>query len=117
MNFADGVLRHPTQLYEVLFALALGIFLLRRMRRPFIAGDLFKMFMVAYFTFRLVCDFLKPDVRVFLGLSSIQWACLAMLVYYSRDWARWLKQSHAGSHTKTILCTDDSLHSSSEGFR
>jgi phosphatidylglycerol:prolipoprotein diacylglycerol transferase len=90
VNFGDGIPRHPTQLYEVLFALALGGYLWRRMYRPFVPGVIFKMFIVAYFTFRLTCDFLKPDVRVFLGLSSIQLACVAMLLYYSPDWLRWL---------------------------
>jgi len=90
VNFGDGIARHPTQLYEVLFVLALGVFLWRRMQRPHEEGDIFRMFMAAYFTFRLLCDFLKPDVRVFLGLSSIQWACALMLAYYSRDILRWM---------------------------
>ena len=90
VNFGDGIPRHPTQLYEALFVLALGGYLWRRMQRPFISGDIFKRFMVAYFAFRLACDFLKPDVRVFLGLSSIQLACMAMLIYYSPDLRRWL---------------------------
>lgn len=93
VNFGDGTARHPTQLYEVLFVLALGGFLWWRMLGPFVAGDLFKMFMVAYFAFRLACDFIKPDVRVLFGLSSIQWACAAMLCYYSSDWTRWLAPS------------------------
>jgi prolipoprotein diacylglyceryltransferase len=90
VNFGDGIARHPTQLYELLFVLALGVFLWRRMQRPHEEGDIFRMFMAAYFTFRLLCDFLKPDVRVFLGLSSIQWACALMLAYYSRDILRWM---------------------------
>jgi phosphatidylglycerol:prolipoprotein diacylglycerol transferase len=90
VNFGDGIARHPTQVYEIFFAVALGLFLFRRMLRQFVPGDIFKMFMVAYFSFRIACDFLKPDVRVFLGLSSIQWACLFMLAYYSPDWLRWL---------------------------
>src|SRR5215469_891237 len=63
VDFGDGVGRHPTQVYELLFVLALGGFLWRRIERPYARGDLFKMFMVAYFAFRLSCDFLKPDVR------------------------------------------------------
>ena len=90
VNFGDGIPRHPTQLYEALFALALGGYLWRRMQLPYLPGDIFKRFMVAYFTFRLACDFLKPDVRLFLGLSSIQLACMAMLIYYSADLLRWL---------------------------
>jgi len=89
VNFGDGVPRHPTQIYEIVFVLALAAFLWRVSRQPFQAGDLFKIFMVGYFSFRLTIDFLKPDVRVFLRLSSIQWACVAMLVYYLPDIYRW----------------------------
>jgi len=73
----------------VLFVLALGVILWRRTRLAHAEGDIFKMFMVGYFGFRLLCDFLKPDVRVFAGLSSIQWACVGMLLYYFRDILRW----------------------------
>ena len=89
VNFGDGVARHPTQLYEVVFAVALGAFLWRQMRRPHVSGDIFKLFMVAYFAFRLMVDALKPEVRVFAGLSSIQWVCVAVLAYYAGDVLRW----------------------------
>ncbi|HLK16825.1 MAG TPA: hypothetical protein VKT78_18600, partial [Fimbriimonadaceae bacterium] len=56
----------------------------------FLPGDAFKLFMVAYLSFRLLCDFLKPYPRIFLGLGGIQWACVLILLYYSRDIARWL---------------------------
>jgi phosphatidylglycerol:prolipoprotein diacylglycerol transferase len=91
INFGDGITRHPTQLYEIIFAIALGAFLCRRMKAHLPDGDVFKIFMVGYFTFRLACDFLKPDVRVMLGMSAIQWACLLMLVYYAPDITRWLQ--------------------------
>ena len=57
----------------------------------FLPGDAFKLFMVAYMSFRLFCDFIKPYPRIFLGLGGIQWACLLVLLYYSRDVARWLR--------------------------
>jgi phosphatidylglycerol:prolipoprotein diacylglycerol transferase len=59
----------------------------------FLPGDAFKLFMVAYLSFRLLCDFLKPYPRIFLGLGGIQWACVLLLLYYSRDVARWLRPS------------------------
>lgn len=59
-------------------------------RRP-LPGDAFKLFMVAYMSFRLLCDFIKPYPRIFLGLGGIQWACLLILLYYSRDVTRWLR--------------------------
>jgi len=72
VNFGDGIPRHPTQLYEVLFALTLGVFLWRRSKQPHTEGDLFRLFMVGYFSFRLICDFLKPDdARIFAGLTAI----------------------------------------------
>ncbi len=91
VDFGDGIHRHPTQLYEILFVIALAALLWRWSQRPHRSGDLFKGFMVGYFGWRLVVDFLKPDVRVLLGLSSIQWACVAMLAYYARDIAVWLR--------------------------
>jgi phosphatidylglycerol---prolipoprotein diacylglyceryl transferase len=107
VNFGDGVTRHPTQLYEIIFALALGVFLCHRMKYRFPEGDIFKMFMVTYFTFRILCDFLKPDFRVFLRMSSIQWACLVMVFYYARDIARWLRhddriQQDSGDQVKNL---------------
>lgn len=89
VNFGDGLLRHPTQLYEIVFVLALAAILWRKMQQPHAEGDIFKLFMLSYFVFRFACDFLKPDVRVLAGLSSIQWACAGMVFYYSADIARW----------------------------
>ena len=89
VDFGDGIRRHPTQLYESVFALALFFFLLRLLKRPHREGDVFKIFMVAYFGWRLAIDFLKPEMRI-AGLGGIQWACAAMLVYYARDILRWL---------------------------
>jgi prolipoprotein diacylglyceryltransferase len=93
INFGDGAPRHPTQLYEIFFVVLLGIVIFALSRRPHFDGDLFKVFMVGYFVFRLGCDFLKPGVRVFAGLSSIQCACLAMILYYLSDVFRWLRLS------------------------
>jgi phosphatidylglycerol---prolipoprotein diacylglyceryl transferase len=88
VDFGDG-LRHPTQLYEILFLIVLGVAIERVARKPYREGDLFKLFMVAYFAFRLAVDFLKPETRIFADLSSIQWACVALLAFYSRDIFRW----------------------------
>ncbi len=84
VDFGDGILRHPVQIYEILFMIALTIWLWRLGRKPHREGELFKAFMVAYMGFRLVVDFLKPAVP-FLGLTAIQWVCVAVLVYYRRD--------------------------------
>jgi len=92
VNFGDGVPRHPTQLYEIAFALLLAAFIIAFSRRAHREGDLFKLFMVGYFAFRLGVDFIKPEVRVLAGLSSIQWACIFVLLYYAPDVLRWLRE-------------------------
>jgi phosphatidylglycerol:prolipoprotein diacylglycerol transferase len=78
---ADGVKRHPVALYEIAFLLLLLPIVRRRYA---VEGDSFRIFLSGYLAFRLLVDFLKPDPpRIFLGLSAIQWACLAGLGYYA----------------------------------
>lgn len=87
VDLGDGVRRHPTALYESAFALLLGAVLLR-ISPPRRRGNLFKIFMVSYLAFRLLVEVIKPEVRVALGLTSIQWACVAGLAYYVQWYAR-----------------------------
>lgn len=90
MDFGDGVARHPTQLYEIVFLILLAASLWRMMRIPHSTGDVFKAFMIAYLSWRFMIDFLKPDVT-FWKLSAIQWTCLAALVIYRSHLRRVLK--------------------------
>ncbi|MBD1905474.1 prolipoprotein diacylglyceryl transferase [Funiculus sociatus GB2-A5] len=85
VDFGDRILRHPTQIYEIIFLLILIIFLKIRSRYHRQEGDLFKFYMVAYLSFRLLIDFLKPDFHPIFGLSAIQIACLLGLLYYHRS--------------------------------
>lgn len=85
VDFGDGIPRHPTQLYEIAFAAGLW-FILRRLQPAFAAqpGLLFKALLVAYLAWRLGIDALKPVPFSYpLGLSGIQWVCLAALVLYA----------------------------------
>ena len=106
VDFGDGIARHPTPIYEILFLFVLGMFLLRRAGISHREGDLFKAFMVGYLGFRLLVDFWKPEVRVAAGLSSIQWACVAMLLYYRRDLWRWAKWSHLPATQTAVVRTE-----------
>ena len=82
VDFGDGIARHPTQLYEIVFLAGLGALLLASAPRLPLAGDRFKAFMIAYLAFRFAIDFIKPAIRIG-GLSTIQWAALATIAYYA----------------------------------
>lgn len=87
VDFGDGIPRHPTQLYEILFLALVWLMLRWRVSiqpqdNPLAEGDQFKFYMIAYLSFRLVIDVIKPDFHPFLGLSAIQIACLVGLIYY-----------------------------------
>lgn len=95
VDFGDGVSRHPTQLYEILFLAGLGIAIVALRRRPHLVGDQFKAFIAGYMAWRFGIDFVKPAAAV-AGLSVIQWACLATLAYYGphlRRLAGWAARS------------------------
>jgi len=79
VDFGDGIPRHPTQLYEILFLVLLGLHIAKRMGSAFPRGALFREFAVGYLAFRLAIDFLKPAPTL-AGLGAIQWACAAALV-------------------------------------
>jgi phosphatidylglycerol:prolipoprotein diacylglycerol transferase len=83
IDFGDGIRRHPTNLYEILFWIILWISLNTIEKKHTLAnGARFKLFMTAYLTFRFCIEFIKPAYVFSFGLCVIQLACLAGLVYY-----------------------------------
>jgi phosphatidylglycerol:prolipoprotein diacylglycerol transferase len=84
VDFGDGIARHPTQVYDMLFALAMGALLWRARhalaRAP---GLAFKLYLSAYLAWRLLVDGIKPVPYAYaLGWSGIQGVCaLALLCY------------------------------------
>jgi prolipoprotein diacylglyceryltransferase len=84
IDLGDGILRHPIMLYEMIY-LVLLIFLFNSLKnKTLINGDRFKLFMVLYFLFRFLIEFIKPYQSLFLNLSSIHWSALFIFIYYYR---------------------------------
>lgn len=83
MDLGDGLKRHPIALYEVLFLILLFAVLKRYL--DFLKkedGLLFKIFMMVYFGFRFLIEFIKPNIFLVFGFSSIQLLCLICWIYY-----------------------------------
>ena len=103
IDFGDGVARHPTQLYEIVFLVALALFLLWPPAGALREGDLFRGFVLGYLLFRFLVDFLKPYETV-AGLGVLQWVALLTILVQARELPRLgrvflLRRDHE-AHTK-----------------
>lgn len=97
VDFGDGIARHPTQLYDMAFALLWGGALLatreRWRARP---GLMFKFYLAGYLLWRLWVDGLKPVPYFYPAqLSGIQLVCLVALLCYTPLLLRQLLGPHA----------------------
>ena len=83
IDFGDGITRHPTNLYEIIFWIFLWLALFSIDNRYQLNdGGRFKILMTTYLIFRLCIEFIKPAYFFNFGLSAIQLACVAGLLYY-----------------------------------
>ena len=86
MNLGDGLSRHPVDLYEIIFLILLWIAFIRiRKKYELRTGAYFRIFMIAYLSFRFLLDIMKPHFNIIGNLSVIQLACVAGLLYYRSD--------------------------------
>jgi phosphatidylglycerol---prolipoprotein diacylglyceryl transferase len=84
VDFGDGIPRHPTQVYDMLFVLAAGA-ALWHWRAPLARspGLAFKLYLASYLAWRLCVDGIKPVPYAYaFGLSGIQWVCIVALMGY-----------------------------------
>lgn len=80
--YQAGAVRHPAALYEMALDLTLFAFLWRRRLSSFRDGELFRMYVVGYALIRFPLEFLRyqPTPRDFLGLTLVQWLCIAAVL-------------------------------------
>ena len=94
MNLGDGKMRHPIMLYEMAFLAVLFVFFKKLFQKKFKNyrnGDAFIIFMLLYFTFRFLMEFLKPRYEIFLGLTIIQWCGIFIYLYYWKFFLRFFR--------------------------
>lgn len=83
VDFGDGVLRHPTQLYESLFGIIAFFVLMFLLRKNRPDGLLFSTFMIVYFLFRFFLEFIRVEPRLLFDFTGYQYAAIVVLVYYA----------------------------------
>ena len=95
MNLGDGISRHPIALYDIIFLIILFLLLkFYSQSRKLENGMIFKLFMLAYFSFRFFIEYLKPNTFYILQLSSIQWLCIVCWLYYTPTFIKKIKNAY-----------------------
>jgi len=89
----DSLPRHPTQLYEAAFHLAAAALLWRLQGQGVFRGQLIKLYILAYLAYRFASEFIRPEARLWSGLTGYQWACLALAPVFIALWLRDARQA------------------------
>lgn len=81
VDFGDSVARHPTQLYEALIVLAMFVYA-QFMKDEYEPGELFRRFMIAYFAWRLLSEFMRVNPVSAVGLTYYQIVSVLVILAY-----------------------------------
>jgi phosphatidylglycerol---prolipoprotein diacylglyceryl transferase len=84
----DSLPRHPTQIYEALFHLAAACLLAWLRRQGLFRGQLIKLYIISYLAYRFSTEFIRPEVRMWQGLTGYQWAALVMIPVFVALWIK-----------------------------
>ncbi|GAA4422298.1 prolipoprotein diacylglyceryl transferase [Bremerella cremea] len=81
----DGgtLLRHPTQIYESIFHLTCAAVFFVLWKKKCFPGQLFKIYLIAYMTFRFFTEWLRPEPTFAWGLTAYQWAAIAAIPLFA----------------------------------
>jgi phosphatidylglycerol:prolipoprotein diacylglycerol transferase len=88
VDFGDGCLRHPTQLYESAFHATALLVLLYLERIDVFKGQRIKLYFIAYLIYRFWSEYLRPEPIVGLGLTGYQYASIFLIVLFALLWKR-----------------------------
>ena len=84
----DQLSRHPNQLYEAGFHLLMAGLLFWMLKNGVLKGQLIKVYFLAYFGFRFLTEFLRPEIDWAGGLSAYQWAIIVLVPIFISLWYR-----------------------------
>jgi phosphatidylglycerol:prolipoprotein diacylglycerol transferase len=86
VDFGDGVMRHPTQLYESAFHLVMAGVLAWLYRARLCRGQLIKLYILAYLAYRFVTEFIRPEPEFALAFTAYQWTCMGFFPVFVGLW-------------------------------
>lgn len=86
VNFFGDGLRHPTQLYEVLFHALMAIVLWHLAARDALATHRLQFYLIFYCIYRFATEFLRPEPDLALGWTFYQWFSLIFASALALQW-------------------------------
>jgi len=86
IDFGDHILRHPTQIYEIIFDVAMVIYLSLRKRKGVKPGQLYSIFLNGYLSFRFILEFIRVEKVSFIFLTDFQILCIVGLLFINRKY-------------------------------
>lgn len=87
-NDAPGIVRHPTQLYEVAFHFSAALALLVLARKNWLIGNQLKAYLIAYMVYRFLSEWLRPETPILLDLTIYQFVSVAIAAVLIILWVR-----------------------------
>lgn len=79
---------HPTQLYEAAFHALAALALWQIGKRGLWRGQLMKAYIIAYCVYRFGTETIRPEARLFAGLTGYQWGSLVLALLFGWLWWR-----------------------------
>lgn len=85
----DGgaVLRHPAQLYEIIFHVSFALIawagIARQRPSSLLQGNWMPNYMIAYATFRFISEYWRPEQRLAIGLTFYQWSAMVIALMFA----------------------------------
>ena len=83
-----GIVRHPTQLYEVGFHVLAALFLLVMDRKKWLLGNQLKAYLIAYLIYRFLSEWLRPESPILLDLTIYQLVSVVLIAILIMLWFR-----------------------------
>ena len=99
---AVGVVRHPTQLYELAFHFAAAAALLMMDRRRWLVGNQLKAYLIAYMIYRFLSEWLRPESPILLNLTVYQLVSALIAAILGMLWVRDSQERLATVHDSNV---------------
>lgn len=81
INFWDWIQRHPTQVYEIIYLIIISIILILLQKKTLKQWILFDFFLISYFWFRFLIEFIRVEPKVFYSFSLYQVASVFVIIF------------------------------------